>query len=120
MPDDRVMVNVTYDAVFSCAATGLPAPTISWQLNGVDITDIPDLNSRLVFDDPATINVATPNGNISQAERILTIMNAAAEDANVYTCIATIEEIPDNDTQNFELYVQGKFFTVIPIKIIML
>ena len=107
MPGDRVVVNVTNNVTFSCAATGLPAPTISWQLDGVNVADISDLSSRLVFDGLPVTNIDTPNGTISRAERTLTIMNVTADDANTYTCNATIEEIPYSDTQDFELYVQG-------------
>ena len=119
MPGERVVVNITYDAMFSCAAIGLPTPTISWQLNGVDVTDIPDINSRLVFSNLTVMDMDTSSGTISRTERALTIINVAVEDANVYTCIAIIEEIPDNDIQSFELYVQGMFLTVISMNIIM-
>ena len=116
MPGDHVVVTVTNNAMFSCTAMGLPVPTISWQLNGVNVADITSLTSRLPFSSLTVMVMDTPNGTIFRAERTLTIINVAANDANVYTCVATIDTIPDNDTQDFELYVQSKFL-IIPINV---
>lgn len=108
VPGDRVVVNITYDAIFSCAATGLPAPTITWQLNGVSVNDIPDLSPHLEFSNTTIMDEITTDGTILRSERTMTIVSAKGNYSGVYTCVATIDEIPDEDSQDLELYVQSK------------
>ena len=104
-------MNVTNEALFSCAATGLPAPAIDWQLDGTSVADIPELSPRLSFSNTTMITELTPNGTIYRSERTLIISNTMGVDTNDYTCIATVIEIPAEDTVDFELFVQGESHT---------
>ena len=106
-----MVVNVTNEALFSCAATGLPAPAIDWQLDGMSVADIPELSPRLSFSNTTMIIELIPNGAIYHSERTLIISNTRGVDTNDYTCIATVSEIPAEYTVDFELFVQGESHT---------
>ena len=114
------IVNVTDQATFVCRARGIPVPIITWNRDGLPLTgaivgsggsddlrfDMEDLNSRIIVNPPSQSLIATPDGNVYEAERNLTIYNTMGIDTGTYTCEAD-NGVQLNDTQDFELFVQG-------------
>ena len=113
-------VNVTDPVTFVCRARGVPVPIITWNRGGLPLTgtvvgsggsddlmfDMEDLNSRIVVDPPSQSLITTPDGSVYEAERNLTIYNTMGIDTGTYTCEAD-NGVQPNDTQDFELFVQG-------------
>ena len=71
-PDNQAVLTNT-DVTISTVATGVPAPSLQWQLGGVNLTD------------GATGNGSTISGSTSEA---LTILNAQVADSGQYCLIA--------------------------------
>ena len=96
-------VNETVTVTFECSATGIPAPTITWFRNGIELR-----NNRTTFNDPiSTDHMRTRDGEtVWRVTRTLDLANTADTDSGMYMCRAT------NDAEfaegMFELIVQSK------------
>ena len=98
-------VNETYPVTFTCSATGIPPPEVTWTRSGVVLDESVDARISLSNpSDPET--VSTDGGNISSVSRNLTLSNTRDNDSGTYTCVAS--NAAANVTQDFGLIVQGK------------
>ena len=94
------VTNETNRAVFTCQATGEPAPNISWYFNGVMI-NVSDTNKYIIMS--TSLNTTTT------IENTLTVYNVTSSDVGTYTCNAT--NIIGNDRSFGILTVNGKQFS---------
>ena len=98
-------VNETDPATFTCLATGIPPPEITWMRNGAVQNE--SVDSRISLGNPSDPEtVPTPGGNIFSISRNLTLNNTMDPDSGTYTCVAS--NAAANATQDFELVVQGE------------
>ena len=111
-PVGGYVVNETFAVTFMCNATGIPPPTIQWYrdqtlLSGTMGSDFSgtELNSRVVVNEPT---IESSLGEVSSVSRSLTVMNAMDGDTGTFSCEATNEAMGGIDTEEFELFVQGK------------
>ena len=104
-------VNENDPVTFTCSATGIPPPNITWMRNGLALTESVDSHISLGNpSDPET--VLTGGGNISSVSRSLTISSTRDNDSDTYTCVASNRNtVTPNVTQDFELFVNGKLLT---------
>ena len=104
-------VNETDPVTFTCSATGIPPPEITWMRNGVVLNESAD--SRISLGNPSDPEtVPTAGGNISTVSRSLTISSTRDNDSDNYTCVASNgNTVTPNVTQNFGLFVNGKLLT---------
>ena len=105
-PDGQLYtVNETYPVTFTCSATGIPPPNITWMRNGVVLDE--SVNSRISLSNPSDAEmVQTAHGNIFSVSCSLTISNTMDSDSGTYTCVAS--NAAANVTHDFELVVQGQ------------
>jgi len=98
-------VNETDPATFTCLATGIPPPQITWKRNGVVFS-----NTRVTLSDPTMPELyTTDGGNIYFVSRNLTLDNTIDADSGTYTCLAfNGNAVTPNVTKDFELVVQGR------------
>ena len=98
-------MNETDPVTFTCSATGIPPPEITWIRNGV-----PFSNTRVTLSNPTMPELyPTDGGNIFLVSRNLTLANTMDADSGTYTCVASNgNAVTPNDTQDFELFVNGK------------
>ena len=111
-PDGLVYtVNETDPVTFTCSATGIPPPEITWMRNGVTLDR--NVDTRISLSNPSgPETVPTAGGNISSVSCTLTITNTRDNDADNYTCVASNgNAMTPSVTQNFELFVNGKLLT---------
>ena len=101
-------VNEADTVTFECSATGIPPPTITWLRNGMELNDTTD--SRVTVGDPMEIDFTRDNDGetVSMVIRTLNLVNTTDGDSEIYTCMATNDADPYNDTEVFEL-VQGLY-----------
>ena len=106
-------------AQFFCSAAGIPQPMIFWvrEMEGgstMELTSemddrvafsIPIVNENYLLEDGVTSFNVT--GDIFLVNRTLTLNRTMDSDSGTYRCVA--RNAAGNDTQNFELVVQGKF-----------
>ena len=93
-------VNETDPVTFTCSATGIPPPEITWIRNGV-----PFSNTRVTLSNPTMPELYSTDG----VSRNLTLANTVDADSGTYTCVASNgNAVTPNDTQDFELFVNGK------------
>ena len=104
-------VNEGNPVTFTCSATGIPPPNITWIKNGVVLNGSAD--SRISLGNPSDPEtVSTAGGNIYFVSRNLTLDNTRDNDSGTYTCVASNgNAVMPNVTQNFELFVNGKLGT---------
>ena len=102
-------VNETDTVTFECSATGIPPPTITWLRNGMELNNMTD--SRVTVGDPMETNITRDNvgKTVSIVTRTLNLMNTIDGDSGMYTCMASNDANPNNDTEVFELVVQGLY-----------
>ena len=108
-PDGLVYtVNETYPVTFTCSATGIPPPNITWMKNGAVLDRNAD--SRISLSNPSDPEtVPTARGNISSVSCSLTISKTRDNDSGTYTCVASNgNAVTPSVTQNFNLFVNGK------------
>lgn len=90
----RVTIGLRGDSQqFTCMATGLPLPTISW-FNG---------NDTLTTDDKYIINSTTEGLLVTS---ILTILDLALTDTSIFSCYVTNSE--GTTSFNFNLTIEGR------------
>ena len=112
-----MIVDESTQAEFMCSAAGIPEPVISWVRvlsDGSTIELTSDGDERVMLSNPVTDenfeldnnNTSVPvNGDIIQVNRTLTLNNTMDGDSGTYRCVASNEA--GNDSQDFELVVQG-------------
>ena len=105
-PDGQLYtVNETDPVTFTCSATGIPPPEITWIRSGVVLDE--SVDSRISLSDPSDPEtVSTAGGNIFSVSRNLTLDNTRDNDSDTYTCVAS--NAAANVTQDFDLVVQGE------------
>ena len=108
-PEDGVyVVNETFQVVFICNATGIPAPDIQW-LRGSEIHD-PTVNSTLAQHlQLSTPTVDEPDRSVSTVTRMLTISSTMESDVDMYSCVAINNASTGRAQEDFTLFVQGTF-----------
>ena len=108
MPQANLTVNETDLALFTCSATGIPPPEITWMRNGVLLDD--NVDPRISLSNPSDPQlIPTTRGDVYLVSRNLIISNTRDSDSGTYTCIASNGNArTPNVTQDFELVVQGR------------
>ena len=97
-------VNETEVAIFECTATGIPAPTISWYRNGMELLSG---DSRITLSNhTAPTLVQGDGGMVYSVSHTLMLADTRDADSDNYTCVAL--NIVENDSQEFELIVQSE------------
>ena len=86
---------IEHAAELQCRAFGVPAPNISWEMDG----------SVLNSSDHVTITEGTSSTNTSSS--LLRISNVSLSDNGTYTCVAD-NGVVSRDTMTLELTVLGK------------
>ena len=102
-------VNENDPVTFTCSATGIPPPEITWMRNGAPFNQS---NTRVTLSDPTMPELfSTSGGNIYFVSRNLTLDNTMDDDSGTYTCVASNGNAVDpTDMQNFELFVRGECY----------
>ena len=96
-------VNETEVALFQCTATGIPAPTISWYRNGMELSG----DSRITLSNhTAPTLVQGDGGMVYSVSHTLMLADIVDDDSDTYTCVA--DNIVGNDSQEFEVDVQSE------------
>ena len=100
-------VNETDTVTFECSATGIPSSTITWLRNGMELNATTE--SRVTVGNPMEIDFPRANDGetVSVVTRTLNLINTTDDDSGMYTCMATNDADPNNDTETFEFIVQG-------------
>ena len=100
-------VNKTDPVTFTCSATGIPPPEITWMRNEAPFNQS---NIRVTLSDPTMPELfSTGEGSIYFVSRNLTLDNTMDADSGTYTCVASNGNAVDpTDLQNFELFVRGE------------
>ena len=96
------VVNVTEDIIFQCTATGVPPPNIQWYRGNVLLNSS---NNRVTV---RTLSVDEPERALATVTRELTLSQTSTSDSRSdYSCKATNEADGGQDSEVFELFVQG-------------
>ena len=107
--DDGFIYTVDEDdpVTFTCSATGIPPPEITWMRNGAPFDQS---NTRVTLSDPTMPELSrTGEGNIYFVSRNLTLDNTVDADSGTYTCVASnANALNPTDVQIFELSVRGE------------
>ena len=98
------VVNEGQSVTFSCSAFGVPAPSISWRRDGVELN--PSYNSRVVLLPEVTTQV-DHMGPVYQTTRMLTFTNVMDSDTrntlgDLYQCVAVNTVGSGNNTEEAE------------------
>ena len=94
-------------ANFSCTATGIPAPSITWLRNG---TELNSSDPRITFTDLSSpMSVMNGEGEmVYRVTRTFMLSMSREEDSGIYECTASNEATPGMDTMQFELIVESE------------
>ena len=106
LPDgsSRYVVNVAGDITFQCTATGVPPPDIQWYKGDVMLSSS---SMRITI---VNLIKDMPERSLATVTRELTLSNTSTSDASAnYSCRASNAAMPREDSEMFELFVQGKF-----------
>ena len=101
-------VNEGNTANFSCTATGIPAPSITWLRNG---TELNSSDPRVTFNDLSSpVSVMNDDGEmVYSVTRTFMLSMSRDEDSGIYECTASNEATPGIDTMQFDLIVQSEY-----------
>ena len=117
--DTTVTVDQFTAAQFFCLAAGIPQPMISLvrvMKDGSTVKLTSETDERVAFGIPLVdenysledgITSVDVVGDIFLINRTLTLNGTVDDDSGTYRCVA--RNAAGNDTQNFELVVQGKY-----------
>ena len=111
------MVNEGQNVTFSCSAFGVPAPSLSWRKDGMELS--PSSDSR-VFLLPEVTTQVDYMGPVYRNTRMLTFTNVIGNDTrntpgDMYHCVAINTVGAGNNTKkaeavgNFSLFVRGTY-----------
>ena len=100
-------VNETDPVTFTCSATGIPPPEITWMRNGAVFDES---NTRVTLSDPSVPELYSTNeGYVFLVSHNLTLDNTMDADTGTYTCVASNGNVMNQtDMQSFELTVKGE------------
>ena len=114
---DLYVVNEGWNVTFSCSGFGVPAPTISWQRDGVEFNSSSDRDICVVLHSEVTTQVDYM-GPVYRTTRMLTFTNVIDSDTrntlgDMYQCVVvntvgdsgSLEE--SQDVEDFTLFVRG-------------
>ena len=101
-------VNEGNTANFSCTATGIPAPSITWLRNG---TELNPSDPRVTFNDLSSPVIVMNNEGemVYSVTRTFMLSRSRDEDSGIYICTASNEATPGMDIMQFELIVQSEY-----------
>ena len=106
-PDPSQMsytVNMGDAITFQCVATGIPAPSITWFRNGMELS-----NSRVTLGDSSESTATDGDGEmILQTTHTLNLSMTEDGDSGSYECRASNGATPGEDSESLELIVQSK------------
>ena len=99
-------VNMGDVVTFQCVATGIPAPSITWFRNGMELS-----NSRVTFGDPSESTTTDGDGEmILQTTRTLNLSMTEDGDSGSYECRGSNGATPGEDSESLDLIVQSESF----------
>ena len=109
------VVNEGQNVTFSCSAFGVPAPSLSWRRDGLELS--PSSDSRVVLLPEVTTQVDYM-GPVYRTTRMLTFTKVMDSDTrntpgDMYQCVAVNTVGSGNNTEqaeavgNFSLFVRG-------------
>ena len=106
-------MNETDPVTFTCSATGIPPPKITWVRNGAPFDRS---NTRVTLTDPTVPELYSTNGgDVFLVSRNLTLDNTMDADTGTYTCVASNgNAMNQTDMQNFQLIVKGEVCFLCP------
>ena len=101
-------VNMGDVVTFQCVATGIPAPSISWFRNGIELSSAAD--SRVTLGDLSEATSVADNAGemIHETSRMLALSMTEDDDSGSYECRVSNNATNGEDTESFELIVQSK------------
>ena len=106
--DSNVTVNEGMTAVFGCAATGVPAPTLTWRRSGFSNFSVDPRVSLGVPTSPEPLS--TPDGTVYFVSRQLNLSDTRDSDSGTYYCEASSgEEQSLNVEVSFQLIIRGTY-----------
>ena len=110
---DLYVVNEGQNVTFSCSAFGVPAPTISWQRDGVEFNSSSDRRVVLHSEETTQVDYMGP---VYWTTRNLTFTDVMDNDTrnslgDMYQCVA-VNTVGDRaeeseDVEDFTLFVRG-------------
>ena len=99
-------VNMGDPVTFQCVATGIPAPSITWFRNGIELNS----TDTCVMFNPPDISSALYGLDIAyETTRTLTFNMSEDGDSGGYECRASNDAMPGNDSREFQLIVQSEW-----------
>jgi hypothetical protein len=111
-PEEGTVITVDQftSAIFDCSAAGIPRPAISWVRvydNGTieQLTTAMDPRIMLGLEEEDGGYDLEDVGPVTQVNRTLNLSSTLDGDSGTYRCIAS--NVAGNNTQDFELVVQG-------------
>ena len=84
----NTVANISYDAVFTCEAFGVPTPTISWNLPDGPVVSATSGSGIGMLYPRITAETSTSESSAYRVISRLSIDNTEPGDAGTYTCVA--------------------------------